>query len=253
MLEDGRVLDVSNVIWSTGYTPSYDWIDLPCLFITASPSTSGHWQVLPRPVLHGASLPLLAELGACGRSRAERRVHRRPYRGESVEQNTRSERLDRPFVTFPCGGRTTRRGTSWPSRDRYPISVAAATQGGAMRTLIANGTVITATDSTAADVLIEDEQVAAVVAPGSFDRGRRRPHRGCRWETGGPRRDRRPHPHGAPLRGDLRIGQLRDRHPCAAGAAPRASSTSPSRPRARADGRARGVDGQGGGELRHRL
>ena len=66
MLEDGRVLDVSNVIWSTGYTPSYDWIDLPCLFITASPSTLGHCGVLPRPVLHGASLPLLAELGACG-------------------------------------------------------------------------------------------------------------------------------------------------------------------------------------------
>ena len=38
-----------------------------------------------------------------------------------------------------------------------------------MRTLIANGTVVTATDSTAADVLIEDERVAAVVAPGSFE------------------------------------------------------------------------------------
>ncbi len=38
-----------------------------------------------------------------------------------------------------------------------------------MRTLIANGTVVTATESTAADVLIEDEQVAAVLAPGSFE------------------------------------------------------------------------------------
>lgn len=28
-LEDGRVLDVANVIWCTGYTPGYDWIDLP--------------------------------------------------------------------------------------------------------------------------------------------------------------------------------------------------------------------------------
>ena len=28
MLEDGRVLDVSNVIWCTGFTPNYDWIDL---------------------------------------------------------------------------------------------------------------------------------------------------------------------------------------------------------------------------------
>ena len=29
VLEDGRVLDVSNVIWATGFTPNYDWIDLP--------------------------------------------------------------------------------------------------------------------------------------------------------------------------------------------------------------------------------
>ena len=29
VLENGRVLDVSNVIWCTGYAPDYDWIDLP--------------------------------------------------------------------------------------------------------------------------------------------------------------------------------------------------------------------------------
>lgn len=29
VLEDGRMLDVSNVIWCTGYTPDYHWIDLP--------------------------------------------------------------------------------------------------------------------------------------------------------------------------------------------------------------------------------
>ena len=28
-LEDGRTLDVANVIWSTGYTPGFSWIDLP--------------------------------------------------------------------------------------------------------------------------------------------------------------------------------------------------------------------------------
>ncbi len=27
VLDDGRVLDVSNVIWCTGFTPDYDWID----------------------------------------------------------------------------------------------------------------------------------------------------------------------------------------------------------------------------------
>jgi putative flavoprotein involved in K+ transport len=29
MLDDGRVLDVSNVIWCTGYHPGFSWIDLP--------------------------------------------------------------------------------------------------------------------------------------------------------------------------------------------------------------------------------
>ena len=28
-LDDGRVLDVANVVWCTGFTPGYDWIDLP--------------------------------------------------------------------------------------------------------------------------------------------------------------------------------------------------------------------------------
>ena len=30
-LEDGRVLDVANVIWSTGFVPDFRWIDLPIL------------------------------------------------------------------------------------------------------------------------------------------------------------------------------------------------------------------------------
>lgn len=29
VLEDGRVLEVSNVIWCTGFEPYFDWIDLP--------------------------------------------------------------------------------------------------------------------------------------------------------------------------------------------------------------------------------
>jgi putative flavoprotein involved in K+ transport len=29
MLEDGRVLDVANVIWCTGFNPGFSWIDLP--------------------------------------------------------------------------------------------------------------------------------------------------------------------------------------------------------------------------------
>ena len=29
LLEDGRVLDVANVIWCTGFGPGFSWIDLP--------------------------------------------------------------------------------------------------------------------------------------------------------------------------------------------------------------------------------
>lgn len=29
MLEDGRVLEVDNVVWCTGFVPGFDWIDLP--------------------------------------------------------------------------------------------------------------------------------------------------------------------------------------------------------------------------------
>ncbi len=29
VLEDGRVLDVKNVIWCTGFDPGFSWIDLP--------------------------------------------------------------------------------------------------------------------------------------------------------------------------------------------------------------------------------
>jgi len=31
LLEDGRVLDVNNVIWATGYHPGFSWIDLPIM------------------------------------------------------------------------------------------------------------------------------------------------------------------------------------------------------------------------------
>ena len=40
-LENGRVLEVSNVIWCTGYTPNYDWIDFCCQNTMAFPFTIG--------------------------------------------------------------------------------------------------------------------------------------------------------------------------------------------------------------------
>ena len=45
MLEDGRVLDVANVIWCTGFNPGFSWIDLPVLQM--------EWPVTERGVVAG--------------------------------------------------------------------------------------------------------------------------------------------------------------------------------------------------------
>jgi len=40
-LEDGRVLDVSNVIWCTGFHPGFSWIDLPVFGADGDPNHEG--------------------------------------------------------------------------------------------------------------------------------------------------------------------------------------------------------------------
>lgn len=52
VLENGTILDVSNVIWCTGYKPDYDWIDLPLRTHNGfqrgplrSPSERSSWRV----------------------------------------------------------------------------------------------------------------------------------------------------------------------------------------------------------------
>ena len=71
LLDDGRLLDVSNVIWCTGYTPDFSWIDLPL-------TTRRGWPLQDRgivesvPGLYFMGLPFLyslssALLGGVGR------------------------------------------------------------------------------------------------------------------------------------------------------------------------------------------
>jgi putative flavoprotein involved in K+ transport len=71
VLDDGRALDVCNVIWCTGYTPDFSWIDLPV------PTRRG-WPIQDRgrvesvPGLYFVGLPFLyslssALLGGVGR------------------------------------------------------------------------------------------------------------------------------------------------------------------------------------------
>ena len=72
VIDDTRVLEVSNVIWCTGYTPDFSWIDV------ALPSTRGGWPIHDRgivdsiPGLYFIGLPFLyslssALLGGVGR------------------------------------------------------------------------------------------------------------------------------------------------------------------------------------------
>ena len=83
-----------------------------------------------------------------------------------------------------------------------------------MRTLITNGTIVTAEGSQRADVLIDGETIAAIGAdlgepdPGRDGRGR---DDRCDRQVRDPRRDRRPHAHGAAVRRDVRQGHVRDR------------------------------------------
>ncbi len=41
MLEDGRVLDVANVVWCTGFDPAFSWIDLPVFDAKGAPRHEG--------------------------------------------------------------------------------------------------------------------------------------------------------------------------------------------------------------------
>jgi putative flavoprotein involved in K+ transport len=77
VLEDGRTLEVSNVIWCTGFTPDYGWIDLPLPAHNGVP-VHDRGIVESCPGLYFVGLPFLyslssALLGGVGRD-AERIV-----------------------------------------------------------------------------------------------------------------------------------------------------------------------------------
>lgn len=71
VLEDGRLLEVSNVIWCTGHTLDYDWID-PSLPTCHGVPVHERGIVESRPGLYFVGLPFLyslssALLGGVGR------------------------------------------------------------------------------------------------------------------------------------------------------------------------------------------
>lgn len=58
VLEDGRVLDVANVIWCTGYHPGFSWIDLPVFDDVGAPRHE-RGVVTGQPGLYFVGLPFL--------------------------------------------------------------------------------------------------------------------------------------------------------------------------------------------------
>jgi putative flavoprotein involved in K+ transport len=61
VLEDGRVVDVANIIWCTGYRPGFSWIDLPILGDRQEPEHEGG-IVASQPGLYFVGLHFLYSL-----------------------------------------------------------------------------------------------------------------------------------------------------------------------------------------------
>ena len=58
LLQDGRTLDVANVIWCSGFDPGFDWIDLPVLDEDGEPRHQSG-EVENQPGLYFVGLPFL--------------------------------------------------------------------------------------------------------------------------------------------------------------------------------------------------
>jgi putative flavoprotein involved in K+ transport len=63
LLEDGRVLDVRNVVWCTGFHPGFSWIDLPVFDSYGEPAHEGG-VVLEEPGLYFVGLHFLYSLSS---------------------------------------------------------------------------------------------------------------------------------------------------------------------------------------------
>ena len=80
-LEDGRTLDVANVIWCTGFDPDLDWIDLPGVARDDPVTERGVVADQPGPVLRRPAVHVLGVVGDDPRPGARREPRRRAHRG----------------------------------------------------------------------------------------------------------------------------------------------------------------------------
>jgi putative flavoprotein involved in K+ transport len=96
LLDDGRVLDVANVIWCTGYNPGFSWIDLPVFGEDGEPMHSR--GIADEPGLYFVGLRMLYAATSdtvTGMRRDARRVARHIVgRARTGKRATGSERID---------------------------------------------------------------------------------------------------------------------------------------------------------------
>jgi putative flavoprotein involved in K+ transport len=85
VVEDGRVLEVANVVWCTGFRPHYDWLDIPLPFRYGAPANRrGVVEACPGlylmglPFIHSISSALLGGVGRDAGYIASHIVRRRP-------------------------------------------------------------------------------------------------------------------------------------------------------------------------------
>jgi putative flavoprotein involved in K+ transport len=106
VLEDGTVLEVSNVIWCTGFTPDYDWINLSLPIHGGVPihdrgiveSCSGLYFV-GLPFLYSLSSALLGGVGRDARHIVDHIVSTRPARMGNF-RNTHAFPLSSQSITY---------------------------------------------------------------------------------------------------------------------------------------------------------
>jgi putative flavoprotein involved in K+ transport len=105
VLDDGRVLDVRNVIWCTGFRPDYSWIRLPFECGDDGYPVQYRGVVPSSPGLYFVGLPFLhsfASMFIGGAGRDARRVVRHIVDERAAREAVRAERL--PMVA--AAGRT---------------------------------------------------------------------------------------------------------------------------------------------------
>ena len=96
LLQDGRSLDVTNVIWCTGYHPGFSWIDLPIFgerWRADTRARSG--KPSPRNVLRRPTLPLFDDFGNASGNWQGRGACRQGDR-VAVPREPESEQCSRP-------------------------------------------------------------------------------------------------------------------------------------------------------------